>query len=292
MIVYKLTNKLNGKCYIGQTIQTLENRLKQHISCGNTIISKALNKYGVDNFEITVIDNASNMKQLNSKEIFWIGFYKSLTKYNGYNVKLGGKNSRLTEEEKKIISESTKKALKKPEVKSKLGRNWTDNQRKEFSQLKKGTILSEDHKKSISKSLEGVKKSKEHSENISKGKTGLKYNWKNKFYWKDASEDYKKHRMRNNIKWDSKKDRDMYHRNKLKEKRKLYRENFKKRGKLDFIVCNENNKTYNNYKKAADDLNINVCSLREHVMGMYSNCGGYTFKAFFKNPDNEGVSNE
>ena len=75
MIIYKYTNKLNGKIYIGQTVRTLEERLKEHIRKNKTIIDKALNKYGVDNFEIEILHKCNDVNELNEKEIYYINLY-------------------------------------------------------------------------------------------------------------------------------------------------------------------------------------------------------------------------
>lgn len=96
MIIYKIQNKVNGKIYIGQTIRTLKKRMSQHISPNKnksiSAIDRALKKYGIDNFEITIIDYAENIDELNAKEIYWIDYYKSLAP-NGYNLEIGGKNA-------------------------------------------------------------------------------------------------------------------------------------------------------------------------------------------------------
>lgn len=96
MIIYKIQNKINGKVYIGQTIRTLKQRMTQHLSPNKnksiSAIDGALKKYGIDNFEVTIIDFAKNIDELNTKEIYWIGYYKSLAP-NGYNLEIGGKNA-------------------------------------------------------------------------------------------------------------------------------------------------------------------------------------------------------
>lgn len=92
MIVYKITNKINGKVYIGQTIRSLEVRLKQHLSRGESLVSKAIKKYGLENFIIEQIDKANSIEDLNEKEIYWIDYYNSISP-NGYNISKGGLGS-------------------------------------------------------------------------------------------------------------------------------------------------------------------------------------------------------
>lgn len=95
--IYKITNKLNGKIYIGQTIKSLEERFQKHC-CGtsakdkyhfNMAIKKAIRKYGKDNFTIELIEEVETDK-LNEREVYWISFYDSYNK--GYNCTLGGQN--------------------------------------------------------------------------------------------------------------------------------------------------------------------------------------------------------
>jgi len=91
MIVYKITNLLNGKIYIGQTIQKLNVRWNRHCSIvsGVSAISSAIDKYGRDNFTIEEIDGANSQSELNYLEKHYIANLGS--KYpNGYNIQDGG----------------------------------------------------------------------------------------------------------------------------------------------------------------------------------------------------------
>lgn len=87
-LVYKITNKINNKIYIGQTTETIEKRFKRH--CGyqlndNTYLHRAMKKYGIENFIIEKIDEAKDQEELNEKEIYWIQHYQS--NVYGYNLK-------------------------------------------------------------------------------------------------------------------------------------------------------------------------------------------------------------
>ena len=112
MIIYKATNKINNKIYIGQTIHDLKIRRRQHenahlypSSVGSRgIFSRAINKYGKENFKWEVIDRAESLEELNKKEEYWIEKCNSLKEGGwGYNIKRGGDNHKHAERTKKLI---------------------------------------------------------------------------------------------------------------------------------------------------------------------------------------------
>ena len=88
MIVYKITNKINNKVYIGQTINSLEQRFNRHKNDAmnhvlDTHFARAIRKYGVENFVAQVIDTAENQQDLTEKQQYWIHYYNSTV--DGYN---------------------------------------------------------------------------------------------------------------------------------------------------------------------------------------------------------------
>lgn len=110
MVVYKITNNINEKVYIGQTVQTLKRRWDGHVFPSNekkSVIDMAIRKYGRENFSIQVIDRGSSIDELNEKEIFWIAFFNS-TSPNGYNISSGGSNRLTSDASKKKLSETHK----------------------------------------------------------------------------------------------------------------------------------------------------------------------------------------
>lgn len=96
-ILYKLTNEINGKSYIGKTYDTLENRIIGHLydakkdRCKNRPIYRAINKYGAEKFLVTVLGYFSE-EILEEKEIEFIELYNTYKK--GYNATLGGDSKR------------------------------------------------------------------------------------------------------------------------------------------------------------------------------------------------------
>ena len=94
--IYKITNLFNGKIYIGQTSQTINQRWKEHLKDSKNPkypLHKAIHKYGIENFKIEEIE-ACEIENLNEREIYWISFYNSYKGSNGYNATLGGEGVR------------------------------------------------------------------------------------------------------------------------------------------------------------------------------------------------------
>ena len=92
-LIYKFTNKLNNKIYIGQTTQTLEQRINKHLQQLNdeTYFHRALKKYGINNFNIEIIEQNIPLSELDNREIYWIKYYDSYyTSNKGYNLTKGG----------------------------------------------------------------------------------------------------------------------------------------------------------------------------------------------------------
>ena len=117
--IYKITNKINGKVYIGQTIRPVEYRFNRHINDAmhnilNTHFARAIRKYDPDQWQFEVIDNAETQEELNQKEQYWIRYYNSVEE--GYNetdaiTKCGGNTYQSkTEQEMEEIKEKIRQA--------------------------------------------------------------------------------------------------------------------------------------------------------------------------------------
>ena len=91
--IYKVTNKLNGKIYIGKTLFSIEERWKQHCRDSRKELKErrplysAIRKYGEENFSIEQIEECSD-SVVNERETYWIEWYGSFK--CGYNATLGG----------------------------------------------------------------------------------------------------------------------------------------------------------------------------------------------------------
>lgn len=117
MIVYRVKNKQNGKCYVGLTTKTLEERWRLHIKnapkAKRIPLAHAIMKYGDDAFELSVIEHCDSEQSLREREIFWINELNTFTP-NGYNATQGGDGLlgyHHTDDAKRSMSEKRKGKL-------------------------------------------------------------------------------------------------------------------------------------------------------------------------------------
>lgn len=133
-IIYKATNLVNGKVYIGQTIRSLDERVRQHINDTNAMkdsfaFHSAIRKYGEDNFRWEVIDKAYSSRELDEKEVFWIKYYHSYIsddECNGYNMTIGGNVFRGKDNPfyGKTHSEESREKIRKSKIGQGIGNQY------------------------------------------------------------------------------------------------------------------------------------------------------------------------
>ena len=116
LFIYKATNLINGKIYIGKTVNSLKKRITQHKSDAlsrnsQMVIHRAIRKYGWDNFRWEIIDELRDNEELCKRESYWISHYNSTQPSIGYNSTDSGEGVtglRHSNESKNKISESRK----------------------------------------------------------------------------------------------------------------------------------------------------------------------------------------
>lgn len=153
MYIYKISNTINNKVYIGQTIKPIDQRFHRHIldatnNILDTHLARAIRKYGAENFYIEKIDTAKSQEELTQKEHYWINYYDSVS--TGYNetdsmLKCGG-NTYLskTEEEMKIIKakiSNSKLGGKNPQSRGVKCRNIFTQEEHFFDSLSEAQIF-------------------------------------------------------------------------------------------------------------------------------------------------------
>jgi group I intron endonuclease len=174
MVIYKVTNLLNGMIYVGQDTK---NRNSYYGS--GLLIKRAISKFGKENFIKEILEECSTKEELNKREVYWI---KQLnTKENGYNICSGGQGQN-TDEVKDKFSKSRKgvnnvmfgkthsdEARKKISNKNK-GRKWTEEQKEHLRKYMLSRKFSEEKNekifKKISESLKGKTKTEEHRQKL------------------------------------------------------------------------------------------------------------------------------
>ena len=141
MIIYKIENKADGKIYVGQTRRTLAERISEHKRKNRKLsyIYRAINKYGIDAFDITILEICDTLERLNEREKFWIKELNCKIPI-GYNMTDGGLGRVVTDEERSHKSASQK------------GHIVSEETRKKISQANKGKshIVSEETRKKMS----------------------------------------------------------------------------------------------------------------------------------------------
>jgi group I intron endonuclease len=210
--IYKIACKINDKVYVGQTIRTIPERWRGHkwkasrpSKEHDMAITRAIHKYGPDNFTIIAVCSADNQEELDEKEKFYIREFDSIN--NGYNLHEGGLGQRISEETKikmSIAGKGKKKPLgfgdkiKKartgtvqPEIvklkcslsqKGKksawFGKKHTEETKKKIGIHHKGKVISEEQKAKQSMAMKGRKISEETKKKMSLARRGRKPNQK------------------------------------------------------------------------------------------------------------------
>jgi group I intron endonuclease len=126
--VYLITNLVNGKYYVGQTVKDIVWRWTQHKSAarrmaerqaGCLLLNRAINKYGASAFVIEELARAQSPEQLNVLEQLWIAVLDSANYKVGYNRNFGGAGCRGTFDVRKLISDKAKEQFADPAKKLK-----------------------------------------------------------------------------------------------------------------------------------------------------------------------------
>lgn len=141
--IYMITNKINNKKYIGQSVNIKRRKSEHFTKPCNMVISKSIFKYGKENFDFQILQECEE-SQLDELEIKYITEYKSNNREYGYNIENGGHGiGKMSEETKQKISEANKGENnhfygKKhtEEVKSKIKQHHKNNQNYAFTPLK------------------------------------------------------------------------------------------------------------------------------------------------------------
>jgi len=211
MYIYKTTNLVNGKIYVGKC-ENVPEKTNWYLGSGD-LLQKAFKKYGKENFKKEILEICDTKEKLNEREIFWIKKLKLPNFKIGYNITTGGtggdtisnhpnkdellkiwslnttKNNKNRDSIVYIKSIETRKRNNKnshtEESKKKLsishtGKKHTEETKKKIGELSKGNQYAlgskrtEEQKIEMSKQRKGIVKSEEHKKKISESNKGKK----------------------------------------------------------------------------------------------------------------------
>lgn len=183
--IYKLTCSINGKIYIGKSIN-IHTRLGQHRRCrGVYYFDFAIAKYGWDSFTVEILeifenfDKSKDNAYLLERESFYIKLFDSANKAVGYNLcdystdRTGRKHSDETKM-RMSLSHIGKKHTKESKIKmsrSQSGKKLTDEHKEKIRISNLGVPRSKETKKRMSESKKGIIFSEEHKRNLRKPKS-------------------------------------------------------------------------------------------------------------------------
>ena len=144
--IYKTTNLVNGKFYIGKKISD-ENLSLTYLGSG-VLINKAIAKYGVENFKREILEFCDSAEHLSERETFWIK--ETHARELGYNLTDGGdglinpsqetrdKMSKARRGKKIVLSEEGRRRKIEANIRTHKGKHLTEEQKKRLSEVNKG----------------------------------------------------------------------------------------------------------------------------------------------------------
>ena len=199
--IYKITNTVNGKAYIGQTIHdAVKDRISRHLngqSGGNRLVKHAIKKYGKDAFTYEILHDGIIPQFLNDLEIEAIEKFNTIAPH-GYNLDTGGNSVGSPSEEtrRKIseantgipawnkgktqgpLSEETRRKISEAQTGEKhhfFGKTLSEEIRRKISEANKGKRHTPEARRKMSESRKGKKHSEEHRRKISEANKGKKH---------------------------------------------------------------------------------------------------------------------
>lgn len=184
-IIYCITNTINGKRYVGQTIKMLEKRWMQHKIDSKRFkgyFQRALKKYGFDCWKQEILEETDN---LNDREQYWIAHYDTLNPKRGYNSTSGGGQAfTVSSKTKKKMSENhcSKKKIYVHPMKDK---HHSEKTKKKISEAKRNKYIGENNP------FHGKTHTEKTKKKISEAKKGKKLGKENPFFGKHHSEETK-----------------------------------------------------------------------------------------------------
>jgi group I intron endonuclease len=172
MFIYLITNTVNNKVYVGQTVSAVIDRWCGHLkeakfnpACQCRILNNAIRKYGAEAFEVKTILQVGSVEDLNYYEKLLIKTLNTLDRTKGYNQTLGGRGHRrlvTSEETREKIRAKLKGRPRPKEVRDKIrassfGKKMSNASRDKMSKYRKGRpqVRSEQGRESFRQKMSG-----------------------------------------------------------------------------------------------------------------------------------------
>ena len=176
--IYKIQNKVNSKVYVGST-KNIQKRWNNHKSelrnnkHSNAHLQSSFNKYGIDNFKFSVIEEVDETSGLIQREQHYMDILEP-----EYNIIPRADRSKLSKETKKKIGKANKNPSE--ETRQKMSRSHKGHEvsgkvKRKLSEINKGKKLSEEHKKKIGEAHKGKKLSAETKKKVSESRKGREH---------------------------------------------------------------------------------------------------------------------
>jgi group I intron endonuclease len=194
MVIYKTTNLINGKFYIGKDVKNSDSYFGSGI-----LLKKSIKKYGIENFKKEILEICQNKDQLEEREKYWIQNLESI-KY-GYNSTEGGTGGDTFSNKPDFLKEETIKKLKNRSYSeeiinkriSNLKKMWVSGENHPNRGKKQSEVTKEKRKKSflekgITSPMSGKKQSEETKLKISQKKKGYPSHRKGKTHSEESKQ--------------------------------------------------------------------------------------------------------
>jgi group I intron endonuclease len=252
-------NKVNGKRYIGKTID-FNRRYKEHLEDNKSLLERAINKYGIENFDIVILcKDIEDKEELNELERYYIQYYNTLTNDGyGYNLAIGGNGGDVTSQ-------------------------WSEQRREEFrqkmSEITKGRPSHMKGKCGELHHLYGTHRTEQTKEKIRQANTGRKH----------TEEELKK--MSETIKGEN---NPMYGKPRSEETKQKIRETIIQNGSskgskngsakkiTQYDLDGNLIKIWDYVKQASEELGLDHSSICKCARGKIKTCGGYKWEYITK----------
>lgn len=183
VVVYKITNTVTGAGYVGVTQKGIAARFASHRKVHrreDTVLYRAMRKYGPEAFKIEILHEASHKAELYNLERHMVALHRTFVEDGGYNMTRGGEGSpEICEMVRANMRRAASERMKNPETRAKIAKTLIGNPTSiknayELSQRNIGRKLSDQHKAALSKSKRGRVASAETRERIGAARRGKK----------------------------------------------------------------------------------------------------------------------